>query len=113
MTDAPPRQDQPHYWTRADSPWRRDETTPLRRFLGGAPLVVAMKLAVVSLIVGALLVWLDIRPTDVVRLFSAAVQRLYDLGFASVRAFGDYMLAGALIVVPTWLVLRLLSYRGR
>lgn len=113
MTDAPPRQDQPHYWTRADSPWKRDEGTPLRRFLGGPPLVVAMKLAVVSLIVGALLVWLDIRPGEVVQLFFDAVHRLYDLGFASIRAFGDYMLAGALIVVPTWLILRLLSYRGR
>ncbi len=108
----------PRYWTRSApaAAWgtngRRDETG-LRRFLGGSPLVVALRLVVVSLIVGALLMWLDIRPADVYRELSDLFGRLWALGFRSIRDFGSYIVAGAIIVVPVWLVLRLFSYRGR
>ncbi len=90
----------------------RDEPA-LHRLLGGAPLVVAARLVVVSLVVGALLMWLDIRPVDVYRELSDLGARLWALGFRSVRDFGAYIVAGAIIVVPVWLVLRLFSYRGR
>lgn len=85
----------------------------MRRFIGGPPIAVAIKLAIVSLLVGALLVWLDIRPADVFREVSDLFDRLWAMGFRSIRDFGNYMVAGAAIVVPVWLVLRLLSYRGR
>lgn len=114
MTDQRPQTEPPRYWTQSTSAsrWQQD-ASPVRRFLGGSPLGVLLKLAIVSLIVGALLVWLDIRPTEVFREFGALLDRLWALGFRSVREFGDYMLAGAAIVIPVWLVLRLLSYRGR
>ena len=108
----------PRYWTRSApaANWgasgARDESG-LRRFLGGAPLVVALRLVVVSLIVGALLMWLDIRPADVFRELSDLAGRLWSLGFRSMEDFGTYIVAGAAIVVPVWLVLRLFSFRGR
>ena len=107
--------DPPRAWARsvAADPWARHEASPLRRFLGGAPLAVALKLLVVSLLVGAMLVWLDIRPVDVYRYASDMLDRLWSLGFQSLRNFGDYMIAGAMIVLPVWLILRLLSFRGR
>ena len=85
----------------------------LHRFLGGAPVVVVVRLVVVSLVVGALLMWLNIRPADVYRELSDLADRLWTLGFRSVQDFGAYIVAGAIIVVPVWLVLRLFSYRGR
>ena len=108
----------PRYWTRSApaASWgangTRDESA-LRRFLGGAPLVVALRLVVVSLIVGALLMWLDIRPADVFRELTDLAGRLWSLGFRSIEDFGTYIVAGAAIVVPVWLVLRLFSFRGR
>ena len=116
MTEQPT--EPPRYWTRSapTARWGRDgarDAPGLHRFLGGAPLVVALRLAVVSLVVGALLMWLDIRPADVYRELSDLADRLWALGFRSVRDFGSYVVAGAIIVVPVWLVLRLFSYRGR
>ena len=116
MTEQPT--DPPRYWTRSapTAGWgpkrARDEPT-LHRFLGGAPLVVAARLAVVSLIVGALLMWLNIRPDDVYGEIVALLDSVWALGFRSLRDFGTYLVAGAVIVVPVWLVLRLFGYRGR
>ena len=87
--------------------------TPSERLLGGPPLAVAARLVVVSLLVGALLMWLDIRPFEIFDALRRLIDRLWYLGWDSVRAVLDYVVAGALIVVPCWIVLRLMSYRGR
>ena len=115
MIDPTPHPETPRYWAKSatSTPWGAQDATPLRRFIGGSPLSVFLKLAVVSLMVGALLVWLDIRPADVFREVTDLLDRLWALGFRSVREFGNYMIAGAVIVIPVWFVLRLLSYRGR
>jgi hypothetical protein len=85
----------------------------LTRFFGGAPLAVVLRLLVVSLIVGALLMWLDIHPRDVIRGFETFFLRIWNMGFEAVRELAQYVFAGAVIVVPVWLVMRLLSVRGR
>ena len=85
----------------------------LTRFFGGAPLAVLLRLFVVSLIVGALLMWLDIHPRDVIRGFENFILRIWNMGFEAVRELGQYVLAGAVIVLPVWLVMRLRSMRGR
>jgi hypothetical protein len=112
MIDEKTTESAPPYWTK-NAPAARWESqgTPLRRFLGGSPLAVLLKLAVLSLITGALLVWLDIRPAEIFHLLTTFANHLYDLGFDAVREFGTYIGAGAVIVVPVWLVLRILSYR--
>ena len=114
VSDPNPPTEPPRYWAQSAARWRQQqENTPLRRFLGGSPTAVLVKLAVVSLIVGALLMWLNIRPADVFAELSDLLNRLWALGFRSLRDFGDYIVAGAAIVIPVWLVLRLLSFRGR
>lgn len=87
--------------------------TPLTRFLGGSPIAVFTRLLVVSLIVGAMLMWLDIRPIDVLRGVQNFVARIWNLGFDAVREIAQYVLVGALFVVPVWLVLRLMAVRPR
>ena len=105
----------PPYWTQSApaARWQQQNATTLRRFLGGSPAAVILKLILVSFVVGALLMWLHITPSDVFDEMSALVGRLYNLGFQSLRDFGTYIVAGAVIVVPVWLVIRLLSFRGR
>ncbi len=91
--------------------WRRPGS-PLNRFLGGTPVNVVLRLFFLSLIVGALLMWLDIKPADVIQGVLHFFHRIWAMGFNAVRELGNYLLAGALIVVPIWLVLRLLNTRG-
>lgn len=91
---------------------RRAPQPALHRFLGGPPAAVAIRLVLVSAIVGALLMWLHIRPIDIFLNIRDLYERLWSLGFAAVREIADYILAGAVIVVPIWLVVRLLNFRG-
>jgi hypothetical protein len=86
--------------------------TALTRFLGGSPGGVFLRLFFVSLIVGALFMWLDIRPADILRAISDLIDRISRLGFDAFREIANYVLVGAAIVVPVWFVLRLLNMRG-
>lgn len=114
MIDQPQQTEPPRYWAQSTARWRQQQAdTPLRRFLGGSPAAVAVRLVLVSILVGALLMWLDIRPADVFEQLADLGSRLWALGFRSIRDLGTYIVAGAAIVVPLWLILRLLSWRGR
>ncbi len=83
----------------------------IQRFLGGSPTSVFIRLFFISMIVGALLMWLDIRPLDIFRAMDRLIQRLWNLGFDAIREIIEYVLAGAVIVVPIWLIARLLGQR--
>jgi hypothetical protein len=93
------------------SPWKPQPDTALTRFLGGSPVGVFFRLFFLSLVVGAVLMWLDIRPYDVIEAVVRFAHRIWALGFDAIRQLGDYLLAGAIIVVPIWFVSRLLSSR--
>ncbi len=81
----------------------------LARFLGGPPLSVLARLVMLSLIVGALLMWLEIHPMEVIDSVERLFFRLWNLGFGAVRVVLEYVIAGAIVVVPIWFVLRLLN----
>jgi hypothetical protein len=87
--------------------------TALENFLGGSPISVVTRLFFVSLVVGALLMWLELRPMDVLRGVQAFFERIYQLGFGAVKELASYVLAGAVFVVPAWFVLRLMTMSGR
>lgn len=95
----------------ADSHSASPRGPALDRFLGGAPLAVFVRLMVISLIVGTLLMWIDIRPGEIFRGVERLIRHAWMMGFDAVRALVDYALAGAIIVVPIWLVLRLMNFR--
>ena len=82
--------------------------TALARFLGGSPLAVIVKLALVSLAVGWFLNWLDWTPFEV---WNWLRDLLLD-AWASLGSLADYAIVGAIIVVPVFLVVRLLAFRG-
>lgn len=91
----------------------RPPATEIERFLGGKPAAVMVRLLFLSLIVGFFLVWLDIRPLDVLAGLRHIVERFWNMGFEAIRDIVEYVAAGAAIVVPVWLALRLLDMRSR
>jgi hypothetical protein len=83
----------------------------LARFLGGSPMSVALRLFVVSFIVGALLVMWGIELGDIVDGVAQMFRRLAAFALTDFRQFGRVLITGAIVVVPIWLILRLLDAR--
>lgn len=88
---------------------REMQRSAFNRFIGGSPVAVFARLVFASLVVGALLVWLDIRPYDLIAGFERLFRRIWALGFDAVREVAEYIAAGAAVVVPVWFVMRLLG----
>ena len=84
----------------------------MTRFFGGSPLTVAVRLVVVSLLVGLVMTWLQIDPMDLFLDLQRAFVHLWGTGFVALHQIGNTVLAGAAVVLPVWFVLRVLSYRG-
>ena len=76
-------------------------------FLGGSPMGVLVRLAVLSLVVGVILSALGITPDNIIWRIRDLLQRIYDLGFGAFKTLLGYLLLGAIIVVPIWLISRL------
>ena len=81
------------------------------RFLGDTPLRVALKLIVVSFLVGIVMAAFGWSPWDLVERIADIVAGLWNMGFAAIYRFWSYFLLGAAVVVPVFVILRILSYR--
>ena len=81
----------------------------MERFLGGSPLMVALRLALISIVVGVVMSALGISPQNLVYRLRAFAQAIYDLGFGSIEWLLQYLMLGALVVIPIWLISRLFS----
>ena len=87
--------------------------TPLHRFLGGSPTSVIVRLIVISLIVGAAMVYFNLTPRDLFETLRRAVESVIGNGLDSLRTILSYIGYGAMIVVPIFLILRLLRMTRR
>lgn len=83
----------------------------LNRFLGGSPGSVLAKLIFLSLLVGAFLAFLDITPIGLIEGLFNWISSVLDLSLETVKEVGLWILYGAVIVVPLWLLSRLFSSR--
>lgn len=81
-------------------------------FLGGSPLSVLVRLLVISLLVGVVLSWLDLRPTELFNHLVYLLESAWLSVFGSLNRTIDYVLMGAAIVVPIFLISRFLKTRG-
>ena len=79
----------------------------LTRFLGDTPLRVFIRLLVLSFIVGLVLSALKIRPYDIYWWVERTILHIYDMGFAFFADSLGYLIAGALVVVPLFILSRL------
>ncbi|WP_420909589.1 DUF6460 domain-containing protein [Kaistia nematophila] len=81
----------------------------LQRFMGGSPAQVLLRLVVISLIVGIVLSALGLSPYDIVEKAQQLVWRIWNMGFGAIEWIWKYFLLGAVIVIPVWIVIRLLN----
>jgi hypothetical protein len=79
------------------------------QILGGSPSSVVIRLIFLSLVVGVVLSVIGFSPTDIVDSVTRLVRGIYDMGFGAVERIVRYMLLGAAIVIPVWLVIRVVS----
>lgn len=81
----------------------------MERILGGSVLGVIIRLVVVSIIVGFVLSWLEISPVDLFDILRDLGDWIYERGFETAEWLLPYFLIGAAVVVPVWLIYRLLK----
>lgn len=82
------------------------------RFLGDTPLRVVVKLAVFSLIVGVVMSAVGWSPRSIYEGIIRFFNRLWNLGFDAIYNSFEYLFLGAAIVIPAFLLIRLLSFRS-
>jgi Family of unknown function (DUF6460) len=86
----------------------------MNNFLGGSLISVIVRLIVISFVAGLLLETFGFDPSSLFHQAIHGVRRLIDNGFSDVRHIVDILVTGAMIVVPVWIVLRLVeAARGR
>lgn len=83
----------------------------LQRALGGSPLGVVVKLIFLSLIVGALMAFLGLTPRSLFSALETFVRGVWNMGYDAIREVGQWILAGAIVVIPVWLIARMLGRR--
>ncbi|HXZ23053.1 MAG TPA: DUF6460 domain-containing protein [Pseudolabrys sp.] len=89
-----------------------NETTT--KIFGGSPLAVLARLVLLSILVGVILSALGLDPFDIVHSIERLIRTLWNMGFDAFRWLWRYFLLGAVIVIPIWILLRLLNApRGR
>ena len=76
-------------------------------FWGGNPLSVVIRLALLSIVAGIVLSALGINLRNFFDRINTLLGNLYDLGFGAIDWVLQYLLLGAIVVVPIWLIARL------
>lgn len=79
---------------------------------GGNPLAVLLRLALISIVVGVVLMAIGITPANLVETIGRVGRRIYDMGFGAIEWAVTPLLLGAMVVVPVWLLARLLGIGG-
>lgn len=84
------------------------------RILGDTPGRVLVRLIFLSFVVGVVMAALGLEPRTLVENLFNMVRGIWDLGWDAVTKAWQYFLLGAVVVVPVWLILRVLNVgRGR
>jgi hypothetical protein len=99
----------------------QDQITPgkprndtVTRIFGGSPLGVLFRLVLVSILIGVILSALGLDPFDIIHSVERLIRSIWNMGWDAVRYLWRYFLLGAVIVIPIWLIMRLVNApRGR
>ena len=84
---------------------RRD----VARFLGGSPGSVVVRLVLLSILVGVILSAVGLDPRDILESIETLIRTVWNMGFDAVFWVWRYFLLGAVLVIPIWLVVRLVK----
>jgi hypothetical protein len=86
----------------------------IQRFFGGPPLSVIFRLVLLSILVGVILKVLGLDPFNILRSIQDLIRYVWEMGFDALHWVWRYFLLGAVIVVPIWLIMRVLrAPKGR
>ena len=77
------------------------------RFFGGPPLAVIARLILLSILVGVVLHASGLDPWNILDSIRRFFLSIWNMGFDAVRWVWRYFLLGAVIVLPIWLIVRL------
>jgi len=86
--------------------------TQLKRFLGGPPGPVLVKLVFLSIVVGAFLALFGLTPPDIIAGIKGLIDGILSLGTDAIREVLRYLVYGAAIVVPIWLLMRVFARKA-
>jgi hypothetical protein len=101
LPDRPPAAELP------PRPRRPAVTNHAIRFFGGPPLSVVVRLILLSILVGVVLHASGLDPWNILDSIRRFVISIWNMGFDAVRWVWRYFLLGAVIVLPIWLIVRL------
>jgi hypothetical protein len=82
---------------------------PMTKVFGGSPLAVLARLVLVSILVGVVLAALGLDPFDIVHSVERLIRSIWNMGFDAVRWIWRYFLLGAVIVIPIWILMRIVN----
>ena len=82
------------------------------RFFGGSPLMVLVRLILLSILVGVILPVSGSIPWNIIPSIKRFVVGVWNMGFGAVGWIWRIFLLGAIIVIPIWLIIRLVGHRA-
>mgnify|MGYP006909092944 CR=1 FL=1 len=74
---------------------------------------IVWKLIIVSLLVGIALDYFDVSPVDLIHDIPETMARIFDAGVRVVEWGGKYVLLGAIVVVPVWVLMNLSTIKDK
>ncbi|MFC5385866.1 DUF6460 domain-containing protein [Aquamicrobium segne] len=83
----------------------------LTRLLGDTPLRILAKLLILSFLVGLVMSAFGWSPYDIFLAIKNFFLDIWNLGFRAIDRILGYILLGAAIVIPVFLLIRLANYR--
>jgi hypothetical protein len=79
----------------------------ISQFLGGSPVSVAVRLVLLSILVGVILSALGLDPFNIWRSLQNLVRQIWEMGFDALWWLWRYFMLGAVLVIPIWILVRL------
>jgi uncharacterized protein DUF6460 len=86
----------------------------VERFIGGSPAAALVRLVLLSILVGVVLSAFGFDPWNILPSIKQFLLGIWNMGFDAIRWVWRYFLLGAIVVIPIWLIVRLMgSAQGR
>ena len=81
----------------------------VNRFFGGQPLAVIFRLVLLCILIGFVLHAFNFEPRNIIQSITDLFVRIWNLGFDAIDLVWRYFILGAVIVIPIWLIVRIVN----